>query len=162
MDTCLKLIVAVLISTALAACGGGGGGGGGNTSSASSSSQTPVSNDTSKTPASNTSTGNSSGSSSNASTPPTNTVDVTLTWVAPVTRVNGEALLFSDIAGYEIYYFKDGTNAQDDQIISIKSANTVSHTVSNLTSGVYYFAIATLDISGLYSDTSDYVELVID
>ncbi|MEH6912308.1 MAG: fibronectin type III domain-containing protein [Oceanicoccus sp.] len=143
MDSFLKLIATVLISSTLIACGGGGGGGGG--SSSGSSSQSAVSDGT-----------------SNTSTPSAKTVDITLSWVAPTTRENGDALLFSEINGYEIYYFKDGSDQQNDQVVSITNPNTVETTITNLTAGTYYFAIATLDIAGLSSDTSDYVELVID
>jgi hypothetical protein len=151
MDSFLKLIATVLISSTLIACGGGGGGGG--ASSSGSSSQTPVSSDTPKTPDSNT---------PDTSDPSAKTVDITLSWVAPTTRENGDALLFSEINGYEIYYFKDGTGEENDKVVSIKDPNTVEATITDLTVGTYYFAIATLDTAGLYSDTSDYVELVID
>lgn len=162
MNSLLKLIVTVLISSTLIACGGGSGGGS-DTSSSGSSSQTPVSTDTPKIPDSNTPTTNDPVTSD----PPTNDpvakiVDVTLSWVAPTTRENGDALLFSEIDGYEIYHFKDGTSEQNDQIISIKDPNSVEAIVTDLTVGTYYFAIATVDTAGLYSDPSDYVELVID
>ena len=152
MDSLLKLIATLLISSTLIACGGGGGGSS-DTSSSGSSTQTPVSSDPPKTLAPTTPT---------TPTTPAKTVDITLSWVAPTTRENGDALLFSEISGYEIYYFKDGTSEQNDQVVSIKDPNAVETTITNLTLGTYYFAIATLDTAGLYSDSSDYVELVID
>ena len=169
MDSFLKLITTLLISSTLIACGGGGGGGssgGGNssTSSSGSSNSTPVTSETPKTLESNAPASNQLPplDPPAVDTPPDKTVDITLSWVAPTTRENGDALLFSEIDGYEIYYFKDGTNEDNDQVVAITDPNTVDTTISNLTAGTYYFAIATLDSEGLYSDTSDYVELVID
>jgi hypothetical protein len=174
MDSFLKLIATLLISSTLIACGGGGGGGGGSssgggggnssTSSSGSSNSTPVTSETAKTLESNAAASNQLPplDPPAVATPPDKTVDITLSWVAPTTRENGDALLFSEIDGYEIYYFKDGTSEDNDQLVSITDPNTVDTTISNLTAGTYYFAIATLDSEGLYSDTSDYVELVID
>jgi hypothetical protein len=171
MDSFLKLIATLLISSTLIACGGGGGGSssGGNSSTSStsnsgSSNSTPVTSETTKALESNAPASNQLPPLDPPiiDTPPDKTVDITLSWVAPTTRENGDALLFSEIDGYEIYYFKDGTNEDNDQLVSITDPNTVDTTISNLTAGTYYFAIATLDTEGLYSDTSDYVELVID
>ena len=95
MNSFLKLIATLLISSTLVACGGGGGGSGGNssTSSSGSSNSTPVTSETPKTLESNAPANNQLPplDPPAVDTPPDKTVDITLSWVAPTTRENGDA-----------------------------------------------------------------------
>ncbi len=83
----------------------------------------------------------------------------TLNWVAPTTRSNGEALLLSEIQGYEIYMIDEGN--VHEAVFTIDSNNVTSHTVEELSPGVYHFAIATIDSSNLISELSESVSLTI-
>lgn len=159
-----KITTTTLLACLLIACGGGGGGGGGggddapaSTSSTGSNSQTTTTGNSGQGSSGqgSTATGNSGGST----TPKTS---VTLSWTAPTTRQNGDPLLPSDLAGYEIYYFLEGSSQEQDQIVVINDALATEATITDLATGTYFFAIATVDSDGLASDPSDYVEASID
>lgn len=79
--------------------------------------------------------------------------------MAPSTRENGTALPRSEISGYEIYYFRDGSSEEEGEIITINDPNTLTAQTPPLEAGTYYFAIATIDTQGVYSDTSKYVTI---
>jgi len=73
-----------------------------------------------------------------------------LTWTAPTTNTDGSQL--TDLAGYYVY---EGTSASAMQLIAtVTSAATTSYTVSNLTSGTWYFAVAAYDSMGAQSSKS--------
>lgn len=117
-----------LMSSLVSGCGGGGGGG----SSGAASSY----------PASSSSTTTSGASAGKAK----------VKWVAPTKRANGSALSLSQLQGYRIYVGKspyDLTLAYD---LGVPTAT--SYTVSNLTPGTYYFAVAVYDTSGMESGLS--------
>lgn len=142
-----RLIILICIPLFLTACGGGGGGG------SSSAASTPVSGTTQPDPV----------------TPPTVnppndpapavSKSLTLSWTAPTSRANGDPLLLSELAGYEIYYFLDGST--DEQIIPVNDPATTSYTTAPLPAGTYYFAISAVDTSGVYSELSEPVEVII-
>lgn len=82
-----------------------------------------------------------------------------LTWSAPTTRANGQALNSSEIAGYEVYMATD-RNGPFDSVITTEG-NTTRAQINGLTPGTYYFGITTLDNHGLESEMSDVFSLVI-
>lgn len=88
-------------------------------------------------------------------------VEITLSWNMPTTRENGDALLASEIAGYEIYYFLEGTPEAAGEIVAINNGNTTQHSLTINQPGTYIFAISTIDLDGLQSDISDPVSLII-
>lgn len=143
-----------MMSFTLVACGGGGGGGGAPADSGSES-------------------GGSSGgdgddnSTSNPNPPddgdttPVPPQSVSLSWTAPSARENGEPLSLADIKGYEIYYYKDGSNPGSGQTIWVAGGSTTTYTVTLDSAGTYFFALAAVDQNGLTSETSNYVSVTV-
>lgn len=78
---------------------------------------------------------------------------VTVTWSPPTTRENETGLPPGEIAGYEVYYFQDG----GDDHIAIIEPGTTSFTTEPLASGIWFFAMVTVDTDGLKSELSDTV-----
>jgi Ig-like domain-containing protein len=79
-----------------------------------------------------------------------------LTWTIPAKRQDGTDLLVSDVAGYILSY---GT--QPDGLMSevvINGAEETVYTFENLDSKeIYYFKIATVDVSGIQGEFSELV-----
>jgi hypothetical protein len=83
---------------------------------------------------------------------PEQTGSVSLTWAAPATRSDGEALPLAEIAGYTLYY---GTVLGDyPNSLDIDSAAATSITVDDLPLATYYFVLTTRDTGGLESEFS--------
>jgi hypothetical protein len=83
------------------------------------------------------------------------TGEVSLSWVAPSTRTDGSALPLSEISGYRLYM---GSNANNlSPVLDMDNSGTTSHTVENLETGTYYFAITAYDQTGNESDLSNVV-----
>jgi hypothetical protein len=67
----------------------------------------------------------------------------------------------SEIGGYEIYYFIEGSAENEGETITINDPSVTQYTTEPLNPGIYFFAITTIDDNGLYSETSEYVEILI-
>lgn len=77
----------------------------------------------------------------------------TLSWTAPTTNTNGTPI--TDLAGYRIEY---GTTSSDlRQTVTIGSPSATSYTISNLSSGTWYFAIMAYSTDGTQSSLSNVV-----
>lgn len=75
----------------------------------------------------------------------------TVNWTPPLYNTDGSAL--TDLAGYHVYY---GTASNSlTQNVQITNVGTVSYTLSNLTSGAWYFGVTAYDSSGLESAISN-------
>jgi hypothetical protein len=71
----------------------------------------------------------------------------TLSWTAPTTRIDGSAL--TNLAGYHLRY---GNSAGSyPNTVTISNAGVTSYMVENLTSGTWYFVVASFDANGLES-----------
>lgn len=78
----------------------------------------------------------------------------TLTWTAPLTRVDGTAISLSEIASYEISY---GTSADNlSKSVTVDGSET-SVEIADLSPGTWYFSIRVIDSSGLASAYSEVV-----
>jgi len=79
----------------------------------------------------------------------------TLSWRAPVTRVNGDTLSGQDLASYEIRY---GTRAENLNRSAVFDGAAdlidMSYTIENLSAGTWYFSIQARDNNGLLSSPS--------
>jgi hypothetical protein len=74
----------------------------------------------------------------------------TVSWTAPTMNTDGSAL--TDLAGY---YVKYGTAPSSlTGSVKVSSAGATSYTVTNLSSGTWYFAVASYTSSGTQSATS--------
>ena len=80
----------------------------------------------------------------------TTTGTATLAWTAPTQNTNGSAL--TDLAGFEIYYGTSRTNL--NQSVQVSNASATSYTVTGLTSGTWYFAVAAYTSTGAQSGMS--------
>jgi hypothetical protein len=82
---------------------------------------------------------------------------VQLSWTIPSTRENGSALTLSELSGYEIYYYQEGTSSGAGEVVPVSGGTNTSTQVTINGSGTYYFAIAARDQAGLLSNLSNYV-----
>jgi hypothetical protein len=129
----LKALTVSCICCILIACGGGGGSStetGGNAS---------------------TDTGGNSADNSN----PSNSPDLELSWHMPDAREDGDDLEAYEINGYHIYYTNSDIPMLDADVITISDAQTTNYSFTDLQSGNYRLAIATVDTQGLQSALSD-------
>jgi hypothetical protein len=83
---------------------------------------------------------------------------VTLTWTAPLTRVDGSSLILGDIKGYELSYGQQ-TNSLDKKV-DIPGQET-SYTIENLATGTWYFQLRIYDYNNLYSQPSEILEYIV-
>lgn len=93
--------------------------------------------------------GSISGTTSLTVTSATTAGSATLAWDAPTTNIDGTPL--TDLTGYKIYF---GTSSGNYTSV-IDVGNITTYTVSNLSSGTYYFAVRSYDASGIESDFSN-------
>ena len=63
----------------------------------------------------------------------------------------------SAIGGYKIYYGK--TSHQYSNTIDVTDGSAVSHQISDLSAGTYYFTVMTYDIKGVTSTYADEVSI---
>jgi len=82
---------------------------------------------------------------------------VTLLWVAPTQNTDGSTL--TDLSGYKIHY---GTNSSAlSQTVTLNNPGLTTYVISNLSPGTYYFAMTSLNSSGIESDASVQVSKVV-
>jgi hypothetical protein len=74
-----------------------------------------------------------------------------VSWDPPVTNSDGSPL--TDLAGYRVTYGRSSTAM--DQTVEITNAGLNTYTVSNLTSGAWYFAVYAVNAQGVESDISN-------
>lgn len=123
---------AVACAVLLAGCGGSGSGSG-----------------------SSADTGSESGSnqSTNVEASTTGVQSVSLSWLAPGQRINGEPISFYDIDGYIVRYGRDPASL--DQQVSVDcEVLSCGYNVDSLAPGTWYFAVQTVDSNGLISSPS--------
>jgi hypothetical protein len=88
---------------------------------------------------------------------PATTGTATLSWLAPTTNADGSAL--TNLSGYAIYYGTDPSSLTS--VVNIGSPSTTSYTVTGLTAGTWYFALKSVDDTGLESALSPTVSKTI-
>lgn len=80
------------------------------------------------------------------------TASVTLSWTAPLTRVDGSSISLSEIQSYEILY---GSSPESlPNAVTVDGSQT-SAEVTGLSPGTWYFAIRVIDTDGLTSENSE-------
>jgi hypothetical protein len=75
----------------------------------------------------------------------------TITWTPPLYNADGSAL--TNLAGYRLYYGTATNNLS--QSIQVGNVGLTSYTVSNLTSGTWYFGVTAYNSSGSESALSN-------
>ncbi|WP_111495992.1 PA14 domain-containing protein [Marinobacter bohaiensis] len=105
-------------------------------------------------------TGGDEGETTEPEPPVTDvTGEVTLSWTAPSTRLDGSSIDLSEIDHYLINYGQSSGNL--DQSVEVSSADT-SYTFEGLDSGTWYFTVQTVDSDGLTSPESDEVSQTVE
>jgi len=81
-------------------------------------------------------------------TPPAKTTGVaTLDWTPPTENSDGSTL--TNLAGYTVYYGTSPTNLT--QTVKVTNPGLTAYTVTNLSSGTWYFSVASYSSSGVES-----------
>jgi predicted phage tail protein len=80
-----------------------------------------------------------------------------ISWSMPTSNADGTAL--TDIAGYRVFY---GTNPGSlSNVVNVAGASSTSTSVTGLAAGTYYFAVATVNSSGVQSVASNVASKVV-
>ncbi len=79
------------------------------------------------------------------------TASATLSWTAPLRRVDGSSISLSEIQSYEILYGSSPDSLSNT--VTVDGAQT-SAEITGLSSGTWYFAIRVIDTDGLTSENS--------
>lgn len=90
--------------------------------------------------------------------PTTSSGEVTVSWTAPSTRLDGSSIALSEIDHYTINYGTSSSNL--NQSVDVGSDQT-SYTFDGLDSGTWYFTVKTIDNNGLTSPPSSVVSQTI-
>jgi Putative Ig domain len=85
------------------------------------------------------------------------TGSATVNWVPPTQNTNGTALM--NLAGLRIYYGTSPSNLS--QMVQVADATQTSTTISNLSSGVWYFGGVAYTTAGAQSAMSSVVSATI-
>jgi Immunoglobulin I-set domain len=85
--------------------------------------------------------------------------DIALSWDIPLEREDGSSLPLYEINGYTIAYGVD-SNELNSTVRIVGGQQTV-HTLTNLETGTYFFAIATVDSDGIQGRYSDAVQVLV-
>jgi Fibronectin type III domain len=158
-----NVVVCALITIGLAACGADGSGTGSATGSTQGSPNVGLVDRSggSTTPP----TTNPPASNPPANPPATNPPPVTnptggtatLDWTPPAENSDGSVL--TDLAGYTVHYGTSPGNL--DQSVKITNPGLTAYTMSNLTSGTWYFAVTAYSTTGAESSLSGVVSKTI-
>jgi hypothetical protein len=89
--------------------------------------------------------------------PTPQTYSATLSWTAPTSYSDGSPMSLSAIGGYKIYY--GNTSHQYTDAIDVADGSAVSHKISGLSAGTYYFTVITYDTKGVTSTYASEVSI---
>jgi len=81
--------------------------------------------------------------------PATQIFSATMSWTAPTTYSDGSPMSLSAIGGYKIFYGQ--TSGNYSKTIDVPDGSAVSHLISGLSAGTYYFTVVTYDSNGITS-----------
>jgi len=153
-----NVLVGGLLTLGLAACGADGSSSSTATTASLSrnmgvitrGSITPATTSTTTPPTTNTVVSTPPGTQTGTNTPPTQTASTgttTLDWTPPTSNTDGSAL--TDLSGYNVYY---GTSPDNlNQTVKLTNPGLSAYTLSNLTSGTWYFQVSAVSSSGVES-----------
>lgn len=103
---------------------------------------------------------NGQGSASSGTTAPTNKVSTgtaTLDWTPPIQNSDGSAL--TNLAGYTVYY---GTSPDSlTESVKVSNPGLSAYTLSNLSSGTWYFSVTAYSLTGIESSRSGVISTTI-
>tara|TARA_R110001592_G_scaffold38315_2_gene126489 strand:- start:30962 stop:31963 length:1002 start_codon:yes stop_codon:yes gene_type:complete len=81
---------------------------------------------------------------------------IELTWDIPEAREDGSDLALGEINGYVIAYGSDENNMSTQ--LTVEGASTTNTVLENLTTGTYFFSIATVDSDGVQGAYSSVIQ----
>lgn len=92
---------------------------------------------------------------------------ITLSWQAPSSRENGDPLAVNELDGYEIIYYREGSDAEAGQVKDVDAMDASGALITSIElviaeTGTWYFSIASSDKGGLSSSLSEPVSAVIE
>jgi hypothetical protein len=87
--------------------------------------------------------------------------NLSLEWVAPVERENGELLTEAEIGGFQILYRDSGADTYKTLTVDT-TQELITEYNFELAAGEYEFKIAAFDTEGLYSAYSDVATITIE
>ncbi len=79
----------------------------------------------------------------------------TLSWSAPTTRADGTALALSEIDGYRIYMGDSESSLL--LVMDINDSTLTTYTLTDLTTGSYFFTVTAYDMDGVESGYSNII-----
>ena len=74
-----------------------------------------------------------------------------MSWLVPLFNTDGTPI--TDVTGYRVHYGTSPTNLTRSVLVS--GVGVTSRVISGLAPGTYYFAVATLNSTGVESDLSN-------
>jgi hypothetical protein len=98
------------------------------------------------------------GASTNTPTPAP-TASATVSWTAPLARVDGTSASINEIGGYNIYYGTSPTALT--KVVRVPDAYIFTYNIGNLALSTYYFVVTAYDSKGVESAYSNVVTRVI-
>jgi hypothetical protein len=75
----------------------------------------------------------------------------TLSWTPPTSNSDGSTL--TNLAGYQVRYGRTASNL--DQAVSLDNPSINRYVVENLSTGIWYFAVVAVNVSGVTSPLSN-------
>lgn len=82
---------------------------------------------------------------------------VTISWTPPTQNTDGSTL--TDLAGYNIYYGTSQTSLT--QVVNIANPGLATYVLSSLAAATYYFALTSVNASGIESPRSAVVSAIV-
>jgi hypothetical protein len=92
------------------------------------------------------------------SIPESGLLSVTLTWTAPLTRVDGGSLALGDIKDYELSYGQQPDSLDTKVYIS---GQETRYTIESLDKGTWYFQLRTHDYNNVFSAPTEVLEYTV-
>jgi hypothetical protein len=86
-----------------------------------------------------------------------NNTTAIVNWTPPLYNTDGTTL--TDLAGYNIHYGTSSTSLT--QTVKVANAGLTSYTLTNLTSGTWYFGVSSYDSTGVESAVSNAASITI-
>ena len=90
---------------------------------------------------------------------PAPTKSATVSWTAPLARVDGASASINEIGGYNIYYGTSPTALT--KVVRVPDAYTFTYSVGSLAVSTYYFAVSAIDSKGVESALSNIVTRIV-
>ncbi len=80
------------------------------------------------------------------------TGSATVSWIAPLTRIDGSQIMLSELKGYRLYH---GTSADNmSLLIDLSDPTVTQHVVEGLEEGTHYFSVSVYDVDEIESERS--------